>query len=60
MAWSIDEFTKLANLLTEFQDQGGPVDPESQEYKQVQRLLKKLEQLYNRSNVAELDPDLIL
>ena len=60
MAWSIDEFTELVNLLTKLQDQGGPVDPESQEYKQVERLLKKLEQAHTRSTVADLDVNVIL
>ena len=60
MAWSTEEFTRLGNLLTQLQDQGGPVDPESQEYKQIERLLKKLEQAYNRSTVADLGVDVIL
>ena len=60
MAWSIEEFEELGGLLVEIQDQGGPVDPESQKYKQIERLLRKLEQAYNRSPVAELDADVIL
>jgi hypothetical protein len=60
MAWSTEEFTRLGNLLTQLQDQGGPVDPESQEYKQVERLLKKLTQASTRSAVAGLTPEAIL
>lgn len=60
MAWSTEEFTRLGNLLTQLQDQGGPVDPESQEYKQVERLLRKLTQASTRSAVAGLTPEAIL
>tara|TARA_R110001599_G_scaffold16597_5_gene67204 strand:+ start:34623 stop:36731 length:2109 start_codon:yes stop_codon:yes gene_type:complete len=60
MAWSTEEFTRLGNLLTQLQDQGGPVDPESQEYKQVERLLRKLTQASTRSTVAGLTPEAIL
>jgi hypothetical protein len=60
MAWSTEEFTRLGNLLTQLQDQGGPVDPESQEYKQVERLLRKLTQASTRSAVAGLTPETIL
>ena len=60
MAWSTEEFTRLGNLLTQLQDQGGPVDPESQEYKQVEQLLRKLTQASTRSTVAGLTPEAIL
>lgn len=60
MAWGQEEFTRLGNLLTAMQDAGGRPDPESSEYKEVEKLLKQMYVASAGSVVATISVDAII